>query len=85
MDGGLAVAVEDNGVGFSPEKLKSVRQSLAEQEAERIGLNNIQQRLKLTYGSRSELRIESNQKGSSVSFWIPLTEGYEYVQSADRR
>lgn len=85
MDGGLAVAVEDNGVGFSPEKLKSVRQSLAEQEAERIGLNNVQQRLKLTYGSRSELRIESNQKGTSVSFWIPLTEGYEYVQSADRR
>ncbi|MBW5448897.1 HAMP domain-containing protein [Cohnella sp. CFH 77786] len=84
-DGGLTVTVEDNGIGFSPEKLEAVRQSLAEQEAERIGLNNIQQRLRLTYGSRSELRIESNMQGTNVSFWIPLKEGIAHVQSADRR
>lgn len=78
-DGGLTVTVEDNGVGFSKEKLEAVRQSLAEQEAERIGLNNIQQRLRLTYGSRSELRIESSQQGTRVSFRIPLTEGIAHV------
>lgn len=71
--GGLEVAVEDNGVGIPAGKLKAIRRSLAEQEATRIGLHNVQQRLLLTYGPVSGLRIESEQhSGTRIAFWIPV-------------
>jgi two-component system sensor histidine kinase YesM len=73
--GGLEVTVADNGVGIPAGKLKAIRRSLAEQEASRIGLHNVQQRLLLTYGPTSGLRIESEpHSGTRISFWIPLEE-----------
>jgi two-component system sensor histidine kinase YesM len=81
----LEVVVADNGVGFAGTKLEEVRESLRQQDADRIGLHNIQQRLLLTYGEASRLRIDSeNGKGTRVSFRIPV-EGSAYVQSADCR
>jgi two-component system sensor histidine kinase YesM len=69
----LEICVEDNGVGMTPEKLDSVRQSLGEQDAERIGLLNVHQRLQLTYGPAAGLRIDSEKhKGTRISFRIPL-------------
>jgi len=73
--GGLEVTVADNGVGIPAGKLKAIRRSLADQEASRIGLHNVQQRLLLTYGPNSGLRIESEpNSGTRISFWIPLEE-----------
>lgn len=73
--GGLDVVVEDNGVGIPAGKLKAIRRTLAEQESTRIGLHNVQQRLLLTYGQVSGLRIESEQQeGTRIAFWIPLEE-----------
>ncbi|CAM3669853.1 sensor histidine kinase [Cohnella lubricantis] len=74
--GGLQVVVEDNGVGIPAGKLKAILRSLADQESTRIGLHNVQQRLLLTYGSVSGLRIESEQhSGTRIAFWIPVEEG----------
>lgn len=71
--GGLEVVVEDNGVGIPAGKLKAILRSLADQEGTRIGLNNVQQRLLLTYGPVSGLRIESEQdSGTRIAFWIPV-------------
>ena len=71
--GGLEVTVEDNGVGIPAGKLQAIRRSLAEQEANRIGLHNVQQRLLLTYGPVSGLRIDSEQdSGTRIAFWIPV-------------
>jgi len=72
-DGELRVCVEDNGIGIAPDKLEQIRQSFAEQEAERIGLYNVHQRLLLTYGEASGLRIESGHRtGTRIEFRIPL-------------
>lgn len=71
--GGLEVVVEDNGVGIPAGKLQAIRRSLMDQEATRIGLHNVQQRLLLTYGSVSGLRIDSEQdSGTRIAFWIPV-------------
>ncbi|MBB6731246.1 cache domain-containing sensor histidine kinase [Cohnella zeiphila] len=73
--GGLEVTVSDDGVGIPAGKLKAIRRSLMEQESSRIGLHNVQQRLLLTYGPNSGLRIESEpHSGTRISFWIPLEE-----------
>jgi two-component system sensor histidine kinase YesM len=73
--GGLEVVVEDNGVGIPVGKLKAIRRSLADQETTRIGLHNVQQRLLLTFGQVSGLRIESEQHvGTRIAFWIPVEE-----------
>lgn len=75
----LRVSVEDNGVGIPPAKLAEVRQSLLEQDADRIGLHNIQQRLLITYGKTYGLQIESKEhRGTRVVFRIPL-EGSAHV------
>lgn len=56
------VEISDNGVGFENAE-KSVSTG--------IGLNNINNRLKLLYGEKYALNIVSSNSGSSVSFYIP--------------
>lgn len=55
------VEVSDNGVGF-----KNAEESLSTG----IGLNNVNNRLKLLYGENYDLNIESSKNGSNVSFFI---------------
>ncbi|MFC4597365.1 sensor histidine kinase [Cohnella hongkongensis] len=82
----LRVTVEDNGVGMSDEKREAVLRSLTNQETDRIGLHNIQQRLLMTYGEGFGLEIESEEhKGTRVSFSIPMKGATEHVSSDDRR
>ncbi|WP_276354396.1 sensor histidine kinase [Cohnella caldifontis] len=76
---GLEVSVADNGAGMPPERLAQIRESVGHQDADRIGLHNIQQRLRMTYGESAGLRIESwPGKGTVVTFRIPL-EGMQDV------
>jgi two-component system sensor histidine kinase YesM len=71
-DGMLNVGVEDNGIGMTEAKLEAVLRSLSEQDADRIGLYNIQQRLLMTYGKTAGLKMESEPgKGTRMSFQIP--------------
>lgn len=81
----LRVVVEDDGIGMSAAKREDVLRSLASQEADRIGLHNIQHRLVMTYGERSGLTIESEEhRGTRISFCIPLERGTEHVSGHDR-
>lgn len=78
----LHIAVMDDGVGISEEKLNEIRQSLilARQESQTIpdtersiGLANIARRLHLFYGDASSLNLESTSgKGTQVEIIIPL-------------
>lgn len=71
-DGMLCVTVEDDGIGMSESKLEEVLRSLSDQNADRIGLHNIQQRLLMTYGEASGLKMESRPNGGTrMSFCIP--------------
>ncbi|XID92947.1 sensor histidine kinase [Paenibacillaceae bacterium WGS1546] len=71
-DGMLRVTVEDDGIGMSASKLEEVLRSLSDQNADRIGLHNIQHRLLMTYGEASGLKMESEPNGGTrMSFTIP--------------
>lgn len=71
--------VEDNGAGFTSERLSEVRNELAtgSEDSEKLssvyGLYNVNKKLKLYYGEQTDgLVIESEQgKGSVISFMIP--------------
>ncbi|HOO12782.1 MAG TPA: histidine kinase, partial [Bacillota bacterium] len=69
-EGGIHIYVEDDGVGFETGSL------LAQEEEggayKKIGLRNIDKRLKNMYGSDYGLKIESQKgKGTRISMFIP--------------
>ncbi|MFS0880372.1 sensor histidine kinase [Metabacillus niabensis] len=73
-DNELTVIVEDNGCGISQEKLASIKEMLNnpnELDGNRIGLLNVHNRLRLTYGEDSGLRISSIEgKGTKIQFTL---------------
>lgn len=87
-DGALQVVVKDNGVGMSAERLEEVRRSLDDADEEkqhRIGLRNVHQRLKLSFGEGSGLHIESGQNaGTTISFRLPCEEGNHHAYISHR-
>ncbi|MDQ0230743.1 sensor histidine kinase [Metabacillus malikii] len=70
----LLVTVEDNGSGIQPEKLSSIQEMLLnpnELDGNRIGLLNVHNRLRLSYGDDSGLKITSTVgKGTKIQFTI---------------
>lgn len=70
----LEVAVEDDGVGISPEILKALNEKLAQGQVERlgssttsnIGLANINERIKLIYGADYGVTVLSSEQGTRV-------------------
>ena len=80
----VSFTVEDNGAGFTEERLGEVRNELrtgsldSEKLSSVYGLYNVNKKLKLYYGDRTEgLIIESKAgKGSRISFTIPVESDY---------
>ncbi|MBB6732472.1 cache domain-containing sensor histidine kinase [Cohnella zeiphila] len=79
--GDMHFLVLDDGIGMTGERLRQLRDSLAEPElpehaAAGYGLRNVNERLRLHYGPRSCLRIDSRPgAGTRISFSIPILEG----------
>ncbi|SHJ33446.1 two-component system, LytT family, sensor histidine kinase LytS [Geosporobacter subterraneus DSM 17957] len=64
------ITITDDGIGMSAEKIKSVLNHPAAHQ--RIGMRNVDKRLRGIYGERSGLIIESEpQKGTKVTIRIP--------------
>jgi two-component system sensor histidine kinase YesM len=69
--------VEDNGIGFAPDKLAQIQAELADNSGEikqesGFGLGNVNHRLKLYYGMQYGLSLKSKfQSGTCVTFVIP--------------
>jgi LytS/YehU family sensor histidine kinase len=61
---GLRVIVEDTGVGFERSRTRS-------QRGAGLGLDNVRRRLALSYGTAADLKIQSSEAGTTVSFLIP--------------
>lgn len=71
----LVVAVKDNGAGMSQEKIDKLYNYMntETQMGERIGIQNVIYRLKLYYGNRYKLRIDSTPgEGTKIHLTIPL-------------
>ena len=63
MDGGLQLAVHDDGIGFNPTKAR---------EHASLGLTSMKERVRLANG---ELDVESEPgHGTTVMAWVPLKE-----------
>jgi two-component system sensor histidine kinase YesM len=75
---GLKLCVEDNGVGIPPQRVEELRQQMAsnslieEEVSDHIGLQNVNNRLKLLFGESNCLNIESvENEGTRVWFLLP--------------
>jgi len=69
----LLITIADNGVGMDSETLATVREKLDNHpdNAKSIGLYNINQRIKLFYGSGCQMQIESRQdEGTTVTLTL---------------
>jgi len=73
----ILLQVEDNGVGFTPEKLAQLRSELAGDSGEirlesGFGIGNVNQRIRLYYGKQYGVSIKSeHHTGTCVSIVIP--------------
>lgn len=63
---GVLLEVEDTGAGFPADPVESF-------SGNRIGMENVRQRLRLCYGEQSELVVRSGAFGTTVSFVVPAT------------
>ncbi|MFD0693663.1 sensor histidine kinase [Paenibacillus sp. GCM10027628] len=76
QDDALYVTVADDGAGIPETRLNALISSLDDPEDgknHRIGLRNVHQRLILTYGEQSGLRIVSREnEGTEIRFMIPI-------------
>ena len=76
--GGIRFTVEDNGLGFTPERLKEVLSEMSSStEVESLqatyGLYNVNKRLELYYDKQVSLEIVSEYgMGTTVSFVVPV-------------
>jgi two-component system sensor histidine kinase YesM len=71
----LVIIIEDDGLGMKAEELESLHQTLAEADApvaERIGISNVHQRIRLHYGSGYGIRVDSRpDQGTQVKIILP--------------
>lgn len=72
---GTLISVEDNGCGIEQDTLDKIRYHLRNGGGESIGLTNVNERLKLYFGSAEGIQIDSKPgEGTTVSFIIPYDE-----------
>lgn len=77
----LVMVIKDDGVGFDSEKLKEI-QKLLEQDiydtSKHVGILNTQARIRLQYGEKYGIQIESSENaGTTVIMRIPAEEQKE--------
>lgn len=85
-DAHMVLHIEDNGIGMSSQKLEQLTdqlsmQRLPEETGDEIsggfGLHNVHQRIRLYYGERYGVRIEStDQIGTTITIRIPVKGGF---------
>jgi len=70
---GVIFSITDNGVGMSKTMLEELNERLEKSDSNRVGLENVYKRLKLYFGDKARLNIESlQQKGTTVTIVIPV-------------
>jgi two-component system, sensor histidine kinase YesM len=81
----LTVTVSDNGAGISEDKLRELRADLKQDHARYsgIGIHNVNERIKMHYGSDYGIEMNSNaQEGTVVTLKLPRLESGEPVPAS---
>ncbi|MCZ1263996.1 sensor histidine kinase [Paenibacillus tundrae] len=83
----VVIEVEDDGPGMTPEFLEQLQEGRVQTRGQGIGLSNIKERIRLTFGEEGEMIMSSNPgSGTVVSIRIPwIREDDDDVQSDARR
>ncbi|SLK07642.1 MULTISPECIES: cache domain-containing sensor histidine kinase [unclassified Paenibacillus] len=83
----VVIEVEDDGPGMTPEFLEQLQEGRVQTRGQGIGLSNIKERIRLTFGEEGEMIMSSNPgSGTVVSIRIPwVREDDDDVQSDARR
>ncbi len=85
----LVIHVRDNGIGFDSDDINqglNKRQSSSRQGKPAIGLRNIDNRLRMLYGDKYKLLIESEiNKGTRVQLKIPLVKIIKATKSLESK
>ena len=72
LDDRIELNIEDNGPGIREEILEAIKTNSVQSKGSGIGLNNIDDRLKLTFGPQCGLSIDSAVgKGTTVHVYLP--------------
>jgi two-component system sensor histidine kinase YesM len=72
----IVLSVIDNGIGMAPETLEALLQKpVSSEQGSGMGVNNVNQRIKLYYGEEYGLQYESEpDQGTTVHIWLPMRE-----------
>ena len=76
-DGLLRVEIEDNGIGMSSETLRDLlnKENASREDFTGIGVNNVDDRMKLIYGENYGILIESQEgRGTKITVCFPLNK-----------
>ncbi|TWD88269.1 two-component system sensor histidine kinase YesM [Neobacillus bataviensis] len=74
--------VEDNGPGMEPSFLEKLKKGEVKTRGQGIGLANIMDRIKLSFGNDYGVEIESEpNNGAKIILVLPYDRGEEHVQS----
>lgn len=72
----ILLYIEDNGIGITEDRLKQIRDKIDNtgyKDDEVFGLHNVSERIRLKYGNKYGIRIESTYgEGTKVSVVLPL-------------
>lgn len=75
---GILFSIHDNGVGMTKEELDALQNSLKGDVSRNmhIGIQNVDQRIKLVFGEKYGLTVESQKNvGTTVKIYIPKIDG----------
>ena len=81
--GGIVVSVRDQGKGFQEEILEKLERG--KPVGGSIGLRNVDQRMKRTYGEDHGIQISSTDEGSCVRLWFSKECRKETKEGEDMR
>ena len=73
----LRIDIKDNGIGIKQEKVLAFqnKKELKREHFNGIGVNNVDDRIKLIYGQEYGIQIESEEgRGTTITILIPLSE-----------
>lgn len=75
-DSFLKFDIADNGFGMLEEKVEEVRRTFKDKNAHNgVGISNVYQRIRIYYGEKADIRIESSLDiGTTIEIIIPLSE-----------